>query len=140
MRKLVGCCVALAFSACGRTPFGDGATVGDGSADASIGPREDGGHDGNGDDEPDDDDPGSVFALDPDLPPIAETCGNGVIDTGELCFLPQIEFASRIDPCAIIAIDLDLDGHLDVAVPNSDFEFLESPSNVATVLRGDGTG
>lgn len=32
MRKLVGCCVALAFSACGRTPFGDGITAPDGSA------------------------------------------------------------------------------------------------------------
>ena len=76
---------------------------------------------------------------DADAPPF-DGCGDGVIVPGELCFLPQVTFASRIDPCSIDIGDLDDDGHLDVAVPNSDFQHAEAPDNYASVLYGDGRG
>lgn len=108
MRTIVHGCVALLALSCGRTPFGDGATVGEGGLDASGGDTED----AVVPDGEDPDAPGSVFVGPPDLPSMAESCGNGRIDPGELCYLPQVEFPSRIDPCALAVADFDLDGHL----------------------------
>ncbi|MCA9706935.1 MAG: VCBS repeat-containing protein [Myxococcales bacterium] len=73
-------------------------------------------------------------------PPLPESCSNGVPEAGELCFLPQVEFWSRIDPCALDVGDIDGDGHLDVATPNSDFEHVESSQNYTSVLYGNGLG
>jgi len=115
---------------CGRTglgPFTDDG-VGDGAVD--------------GGDEPDD----GVSFIDPDEPepdpdpPLDATCGNGIAEPGELCFLPQVTFWSRIDPCALDIADIDGDGHLDVITPNSDFEHSESSENLTSVLYGNGQG
>lgn len=133
--------VAFALAACGRTDlggdfgddgFGDDDGLGDdGRDDAPGGPGAgrpvDGGRD-DGD-------------LPPPVPePDESGCGNGEAAPGELCYLPQIRFWSRIDPCSIDVGDVDGDGHMDVAVPNSDFDHLESPENFASVLYGDGFG
>ncbi|MEX1367311.1 MAG: VCBS repeat-containing protein [Nannocystaceae bacterium] len=122
----------LLLAGCGRTglgPFID-EEVSDGSLDGAeveepgVGFGDDG----------DEDEPPNV-----DPPPEA-TCGNGVIDPGEICFLPQVTFYSRIDPCALDVGDFDGDGNLDVVTPNSDFDHLESPLNITSVLYGDGQG
>ena len=87
---------------------------------------------------------GAVF-VDPEEPepppePRPESCGNGTIEPGELCHLPQVEYWSRIDPCALDVGDIDGDGHLDVVTPNSDFDHVETPENLTSVLYGDGQG
>jgi hypothetical protein len=86
---------------------------------------------------------GAVF-VDPEEPPPEEprpeSCGNGMLEPGELCYLPQVEHWSRIDPCALDVGDIDGDGHLDVATPNSDFDHVETPQNLTSVLYGDGQG
>lgn len=88
----------------------------------------------------DPDDPGQPDPpIPPNRPPDA-SCGNGQVDPGELCYLPQVEFWSRIDPCALDIGDIDGDGHLDVVTPNSDFEHVESPLNITSVLYGNGLG
>ena len=114
--------VAVAVVGCGRTGF----DIEDARESAGQGQGEQ--------DEPEPDD-----LEEPDPPP-PTTCGNGVVDPGELCFDEQLTFASRIDPCAIDVADLDGDGHLDIAVPNSDFDHIESEENFATILYGDGRG
>lgn len=98
MRRLAWLGIGFAL-ACGRSGFefpeaGTASLGGDGSDGGG------GGHDGS--DAPSDDaqDDGFVFVPEPDLPAMAPSCGNGVIDPGELCYLPSIEYASRIDPCA----------------------------------------
>lgn len=111
-------------------------------------PAADGSLDDAGDDEDvDDDGPGmddGVVFVDPEEPPPEEprpeSCGNGMHEPGELCYLPEVEFYSRIDPCALDIGDVDGDGHLDVATPNSDFEHAESTQNLTSVLYGDGQG
>lgn len=121
-------------AACGRSPFviedGSGGG-GDGAADGAAFDTDDAPGDDRGDGDDDRDEP---------LTPDESGCGNGQIVPGEICFLDQVEFPSRIDPCAIDIGDLDGDGHLDVAVPNSDFDHEESPDNYASVLYGDGFG
>ncbi|MEM7160471.1 MAG: VCBS repeat-containing protein [Myxococcota bacterium] len=122
---------SLLLLGCGRTglgPFTD-EEVADGGLDAGELPEEPDDSVGFVDDEP----------IDP-APPQDPTCGNGIIDPGELCLLPQIVFWSRIDPCAIDIGDIDGDGHLDVVTPNSDFEHAESPNNYTSVLYGNGQG
>jgi FG-GAP-like repeat len=125
----------LLLSACGRTgidlPTDEVADDGGGGAD-EIGM---GMEDGVAFVDPDDPD-----APPPPNPPPAATCGNGTVDPGELCHQSQVEFWSRIDPCALDVGDIDGDGHLDVVTPNSDFEHLESPQNLTSVLFGDGQG
>ncbi len=91
------------------------------------------------------DGPGFDDGFDPEYepevdPPLPESCGDGIAEPGELCFMPQITFWSRIDPCAIDIGDIDGDGHLDVATPNSDFEHVESSLNLTSVLYGNGLG
>ncbi|MCX4247446.1 FG-GAP repeat domain-containing protein [Paraliomyxa miuraensis] len=119
--------------ACGRTGF-------DFPEDELADDGLDGGGDerGNGpghdDGIPDEDEPRL-----PD-PPLPESCGDGVAEPGELCFRPQVEFWSRIDPCALDLGDIDGDGHLDVVTPNSDFEHIESELNLTSVLYGNGQG
>lgn len=130
----------LGLVACGRTPFGDHAGQDGASAAEASGTESPNTPDDDDDDDDGDGDPGLVFLAPPDLPIEDATCGNGVIDPGELCYLPHAQYESRIDPCALAIADFDLDGHLDVVVPNSDFEELETPLNVASVLRGDGSG
>lgn len=127
---VVASSLLLAVTGCGRSSV---------FADSWGHEGSDAGHEENEDDVgasitgPDDDG-------DDDDEPVADGCGDGVIVPGELCFLPQVTFVSRIDPCSIDIGDLDSDGHLDVAVPNSDFSHAESDDNFATVLYGDGTG
>lgn len=125
--------IGLLLPSCGRTgidlgdtPFADDGNEGD---DGLDGPGHDDGADDGEPDEP----------RIPD-PPLPESCGDGVADPGELCFRPQIEFWSRIDPCALDVGDIDGDGHLDVITPNSDFEHIESTLNLTSVLYGDGQG
>lgn len=94
-----------------------------------------------GDEDPPGDPPVDPPDDPPDDPPPKERgCGDGIIEPGQLCFSEQLRFPSRIDPCAIDLGDLDGDGHLDVAVPNSDFGKEESVDNFASVLYGDGAG
>ena len=122
---------------CGRTglgPFPDD-EVADGGLEVGEFPDDDDDSNDDGRSFVDDDEP----PMDP-APPLDPTCGNGVIDPGELCLLPQEIYWSRIDPCAIDVADIDGDGHLDVVTPNSDFEHAESPNNYTSVLYGDGTG
>jgi hypothetical protein len=137
--------LGLVTSACGRSPLlvDDGQSADD-RADGADDPDvfDDGNDDRDDDDDDDDGDDGS-FVPPPDVPGDTEpdpSCGNGVIDPGELCYLPRIGFPSRIDPCALAIGDLNDDGHLDVVVPNSDFGHVEHPDNFASVLLGDGTG
>jgi len=98
-------------------------------------------------DELGDDGPGmedGVVFVDPDEPeppePRPESCGNGTVEAGELCHLPQVEYWSRIDPCALDVGDINGDGHLDVVTPNSDFDHAETLDNLTSVLYGDGQG
>lgn len=128
--------VGLLLLGCGRTGIdlpGDG-PVADGALDADAGDEFD---DGPGMDD------GAAF-VDPEEPPPPaprpESCGNGTIEPGELCHQPQLEFWSRIDPCALDVGDIDGDGHLDVVTPNSDFEHVESTQNLTSVLYGNGQG
>ena len=127
--------VSLLLLACGRTGIDlPGDTVADGTLDA--GDADDDAGDGPGMDD-------GVAFVDPEpVPPEPrpESCGNGMHEPGELCFRSQIEFYSRIDPCALDVGDIDGDGHLDVATPNSDFDHAESPQNLTSVLFGDGQG
>lgn len=118
------------LAGCGRTglPF-----LEDEVADGSLDGAEDDGVGFDDGTEPEDDRP-------PVDPPPEATCGNGIIDPGEICFLPQITYWSRIDPCALDVADIDGDGNLDVVTPNSDFEHAESPENITSVLYGDGLG
>lgn len=95
---------------------------------------------GHGDDDGDPDDPDGPYEPPLPDPPLPESCGDGIAEPGELCFMPQIEFWSRIDPCALDIGDVDGDGHLDVITPNSDFGHVESPDNLTSVLYGDGQG
>jgi hypothetical protein len=118
----LGC--SLLVLACGRTPF------------EPIDPKADATEDDGSELPPVEDEP----VPEPVDEPPPESCGNGSVEPGELCFDEHIAFASRIDPCSIDIGDLDGDGHLDVAVPNSDFDHLESPQNFASVLYGDGRG
>lgn len=139
--------LGVAMVSCGRSPLlvGDGASADD-RADGEDGPDvNDEGHDDRNDEEDEDegdvDDGAFVPLVDvPEDTPPDPSCGNGVIDPGELCYLPRIGFPSRIDPCALALGDLNDDGHLDVAVPNSDFGHIESPDNFASILLGDGSG
>ncbi len=127
---------ALLLAACGRTGIdlpGDD-PVADGAFDAGdeLG-------DGPGMED------GAVFVdpepePEPEPEPRPESCGNGMHEPGELCYRPQVEFWSRIDPCALDVGDIDGDGHLDVVTPNSDFEHAETPQNLTSVLYGDGQG
>ncbi len=106
----------------------------------------DGGFDAGDDDDGFDD--GTFVEPDPDPeippeevdPPLDESCGNGIAEPGELCFMPEITFWSRIDPCALDIGDIDGDGHLDVATPNSDFDHVETSLNLTSVLYGNGLG
>jgi hypothetical protein len=141
--------VVLALGGCGRSGFlvDEGPLDGGGEGDERGDDRP-----ANDDDRPnpeDDDEAGDeiddegAFVPPPDIPmdtPPDPSCGNGQIDPGELCYLPRVGYPSRIDPCALALGDLDDDGHLDVAVPNSDFTHLESPENWASILLGDGDG
>jgi hypothetical protein len=124
------------LAGCGRTgidlpgdrPAADGALDGDAGDEHGDGPgMED----------------GAVF-LEPEEPmppePRPVSCGNGTVEPGELCHQPQIEFWSRIDPCALDVGDIDGDGHLDVVTPNSDFDHVESALNLTSVLYGNGQG
>lgn len=127
-------CLALlaATGACGRTGFDlpPGEEDGLGEDGAAVA---DDGDNGRGDDS----DP-----PEPELPsPVdMEGCGNGIIEEGELCYLDMVVYPSRIDPCGIDVGDLDGDGHVDVAVPNSDFDHDEASDNFVSVLYGDGRG
>ncbi|MCB9756252.1 MAG: VCBS repeat-containing protein [Myxococcales bacterium] len=71
--------------------------------------------------------------------PTPRGCGDGELDIDELCLEDAIELDAGIDPCAIVAADIDRDGHVDLAVPNSD-AFTEPYPNVANVLYGTGDG
>ena len=124
-------------TACGRSPFSVGED-GAGGDDAADGAAFDTDFDPPGDDQGDAD--GPFDDGDEPLQPDESGCGNGQIAPGDICFHDQIDFPSRIDPCAIDIGDLDGDGHLDVAVPNSDFDHEEAPDNYASVLYGDGFG
>lgn len=143
MRARSSCAVVagLLLMACGRTGlyFGDELLADDGADGDDDGGTLDGpGHDdGRGDAEADDGRPEEPPIPDPPLP---ESCGNGIAEPGELCLMPQIEFWSRIDPCALDIGDVDGDGLLDVITPNSDFEHIESSENITSVLYGDGQG
>lgn len=123
----------LLVASCGRT--GLGPFIDDEVADGNF----DGGED-------DDDGVGFDDGTEPEPPPpnvdppLEETCGNGIVEPGEICFLPQVTYYSRIDPCALDVADIDGDGHLDVVTPNSDFDHLESPDNITSVLYGNGLG
>lgn len=122
--------------ACGRTGIDlPGGGVADEGLDAGDAPAPD-----DGDEWGDD----GVAFVDPEEPPPPmprpESCGNGRVEPGELCHQPQLEFWSRIDPCALDVGDIDGDGHLDVITPNSDFEHVESAQNLTSVLYGDGLG
>ncbi|MCH9687788.1 MAG: VCBS repeat-containing protein [Deltaproteobacteria bacterium] len=121
---------ALLIVGCGRTGLGPltDESVADGGFDE--GPTIDEDRDPA---EPDDPRP-------PVDPPLPESCGNGIIEPGELCFMPQITFWSRIDPCSLDIGDLDGDGHLDVITPNSDFDHIETDDNLTSVLYGNGLG
>lgn len=125
----------LVLTGCGRTgmDFTDDEVADgdfDGGDDRADGPGFDDGEDPLP--EPDD--------RPPTDPPLPETCGNGIAEPGELCFMPEITFWSRIDPCALDIGDIDGDGHLDVATPNSDFDHIESTQNLTSVLYGNGLG
>jgi hypothetical protein len=122
--------LGVSASACGRSPFGVGLADGGADGDTTTAPTFD--TDGDAESEPAD--------RDEPLTPDESGCGDGYAAPGEVCFLPQRTFPSRIDPCAISIADLDGDGHMDVAVPNSDFDHLEAPDNYASVLYGDGRG
>jgi hypothetical protein len=127
----------LLLAACGRTGIDLPADeVADDGADAADELDGMGMEDGMVFVDPDDPDQPPIP---PDRPPDA-SCGNGQVDPGELCFLPQVEFWSRIDPCALDVGDIDSDGHLDVVTPNSDFEHAESAQNFTSVLYGNGLG
>lgn len=119
--------------ACGRTGLD---LPDDGLADDGFDGGDERG-DGPGFDDGLPDDPDDPRVPDPPLP---ESCGDGVAEPGELCFRPQIELWSRIDPCALDIGDIDGDGHLDVITPNSDFEHVESELNLTSVLYGNGQG
>lgn len=128
------CLLGVLLLGCGRTGFDLPLDeVADDGADGEheIGPGMDGGA-------------AFIDPEDPDQPPpdapLPESCGDGIVQPGELCLRPQIEFWSRIDPCALDVGDIDGDGHLDVITPNSDFEHLESPLNYTSVLYGNGQG
>jgi len=149
MRRIAWFAMGVVVSACGRSPLliaDDGIADEAGEGDERGGAER--GNDGRPDDDDEDDDDdvvdeGGAFVPPPDLPQDTvpdPSCGNGVIDPGELCYLPRIGFPSRIDPCAIAVGDLNDDGHLDVVVPNSDFDHLEAPDNYVSVLLGDGDG
>ena len=127
-------CLALAMlpvlAACGRTGFGP---VDDGFADGAA-------DDGEVPVRPDQPRPDEPDEPPPPPPVDMEGCGNGRVEPGELCYLEMEIYPSRIDPCSIDVGDLDGDGHVDVAVPNSDFDHIESADNFASVLYGDGQG
>jgi hypothetical protein len=128
-------------SACGRNGFGFG-------SDPAATDSNSGSDSVNGTEpvvpNPTDPNRPDVGTLLPDvgIPPIdpPDGCGDGIVTPGELCFDDQVVYPARIDPCAIDIGDLDDDGHLDVAVPNSDFDHIDSPPNYASVLYGDGFG
>lgn len=126
--------VGLLLLGCGRTGI-----------DLPLDEIADDGAEGNDGLDPSMDD--GVSFLDPDEPnprppdlPLPESCGDGIIQPGELCFRPQVEFWSRLDPCALDVGDIDGDGNLDVVTPNSDFEHVESTQNLTSVLYGNGLG
>lgn len=136
-RSSSGVLMGVLLLACGRTGIDlpeDG--VGDDGLEAGEVPDRPGMEGGWEDD--------GVAFVDPEEPPPPEprprSCGNGRVDPGELCHQPQLEFWSRIDPCALDVGDIDGDGHLDVITPNSDFEHVESTLNLTSVLYGNGNG
>ncbi|MEM9458906.1 MAG: VCBS repeat-containing protein [Myxococcota bacterium] len=122
---------------CGRTgmDFPEAGIAGGGGFDGGDERGEGPGND-DGEFPPEPDEPDEPL---PD-PPLPESCGNGIAEPGELCFMPEITFWSRIDPCALDIGDIDGDGHLDVATPNSDFDHIESTQNLTSVLYGNGLG
>jgi hypothetical protein len=134
----------LLLVACGRTSLGveetNAHTFGADSIDPFGDSRGESDRPSDDEDSVDDTFDDSVFVMPPDFPGEDQTCGNGKIDPGELCYLPAASYPSNIDPCAVAIADIDLDGHLDVAVPNSDFDFEQEPHDIASVLRGNGTG
>src|SRR5262245_60542612 len=61
------------------------------------------------------------------------SCGNGVVDAGELCFLTPFKSFSTLgkDARGLVLVDCDADGDLDVVVTNHE-------SGPLVALRNDG--
>lgn len=97
-----------------------------------------------GNTEPDDEGDSDTGRTEPefDIPPEppAVECDDGEINDEDLCLRDQTISPAGIDPCSVDIADLDGDGHLDVVVPNSDFNHIAGPDNVVTALFGDGRG
>ncbi len=143
--RFVAAGVVLVASSCGRTgfpaqQFADAAGQGETLAPDTDYPGYSSSFGGAG---PEAEAEEGAFVPVPDLPmdtPPDPSCGNGVIDAGELCYVPRVGYPARIDPCGVAIADFNEDGHLDVVVPNSDFDHVESPENFVSVLLGDGAG
>jgi hypothetical protein len=72
---------------------------------------------------------------------LSESCYDGIVQLGEMCHVQApAPLDAGIDPCSLTIADLDGDGRMDLAVPNSDFWMSPGGTHVANVLRGYGTG